>query len=461
MNLFEKIPQNLFSILASKNKEIYVHALFTLRKAYKQNMILKKDEFISILIYNLEDLLMDLDEEDIPEDQNLSSMAHFLIRRLESTGWIDKDYIPGTFDEHVIVPGYSLKIINTLYDLVNISEREYNGYVYTTYSALKTADSERNEYMYSTLKTAYENTNNLIDELKGLSNEIKNYSRLLSERSQMKEILADHFDNFKQLVEDRIYYPLKTFDSVPRYKGPIMTILKAWLYDEEIMDILLDSALRMKAFQNKEDGYLEINQMIGQILTAYEKMDDLITQVDSKNTAYIRASFEKIRFLLNTDRSIKGKLIEILKYVQQETPRADDLLEEMKYSAQIFAQKFLDEQSLYIKGKNRVREKTKVLKMNSKVDKELFAKEFEEFQKKVQKSFSHAKIMKFMESQFKDKQEIYSSDLNLKEDDDFIMTILAVLKADEKNSFYRVDFLEGSVMVSDYTIPCLKLSRKR
>jgi len=44
MNLFEVLPQNLFSILVSKNKHIYVDALFILRKAFKQEMsILKRD----------------------------------------------------------------------------------------------------------------------------------------------------------------------------------------------------------------------------------------------------------------------------------------------------------------------------------------------------------------------------------------------------------------------------------
>ena len=33
------------------------------------------------------------------------------------------------------------------------------------------------------------------------------------------------FDEYKELIMDRIYHPLKTMDSVPRYKIPIMKIL--------------------------------------------------------------------------------------------------------------------------------------------------------------------------------------------------------------------------------------------
>ena len=35
MNLFDKIPENFFSILVSKNKNLYIDVLFVLRDAFK------------------------------------------------------------------------------------------------------------------------------------------------------------------------------------------------------------------------------------------------------------------------------------------------------------------------------------------------------------------------------------------------------------------------------------------
>ena len=55
MNIFNKIPENFFSILVSKNKNIYIDALFVLREAFKQEMTISRENIISRLINNLED----------------------------------------------------------------------------------------------------------------------------------------------------------------------------------------------------------------------------------------------------------------------------------------------------------------------------------------------------------------------------------------------------------------------
>ena len=84
MNLFDKIPENFFSILVSKNKNIYIQALFVLREAFSQEMSISKDNLISRLINNLEeefleiDFLDELEDIEIPKDNNVSAKAYFL-----------------------------------------------------------------------------------------------------------------------------------------------------------------------------------------------------------------------------------------------------------------------------------------------------------------------------------------------------------------------------------------------
>lgn len=69
MKLFELIPENLFSILASKNKKVYIEALFVLRKAFKQEMTISKTDLIAMLISNLDEMIIDLDLSE--EDESL------------------------------------------------------------------------------------------------------------------------------------------------------------------------------------------------------------------------------------------------------------------------------------------------------------------------------------------------------------------------------------------------------
>ena len=107
MNLFDKIPENFFSILVSKNKNLYIDALFVLRDAFKQEMSISKENIISRLINSLED---EINQEDFSEDENVSDLkdnnitgkAYFLLRKLEWAGWIEREMQRDSFEEFII-----------------------------------------------------------------------------------------------------------------------------------------------------------------------------------------------------------------------------------------------------------------------------------------------------------------------------------------------------------------------
>ena len=463
MKLFNIIPDNLFSILASPNKEIYLDALFVLRRAYKQEMFIAKDHLVTMLIADLEDKMMDLEfeaEEEIQEN-NLSSLAHFLVRKLDLTGWIDLEYHSGSFEEYVTLYDYSIKILNALYELMDNTPGEYNSFVYSTYSSLRTADEEKNDYIYNALSEAYKNTGDLQDALKSLLNNIRQYHQTLNEQSEIKEILEGHFDRFKELVGDKIYHPLKTFDSVPRFKAPILSILRNWQYDSEIKELLVDSALVRKHYGNRDDALENITKMIGEIIDVFEKIDQLIKEIDRKNALYTRASVEKMQYLLNTDRSVKGKLVEILKQAAGcSEVKKQDLYQRMGEIVNLFPQGYIDIHSLYSRGKRRVRVEGEPLKITEQVDEEALLREFDDFKAMAKKSFTTKKVMAFMQQQFRDRQIIETKDLNIQNDDDFIMLILGTLKHDEQGTFYNVDFIEGYKFINGYRVPQMKLTRK-
>ncbi len=91
MYLYDVIPENLFSVLASKNKALYVEALFVLLDAFKQHLKIPKDELISMIISKSEDRIINADfsdEELLESEHTLSGKAHFLVRKLKNTGWI-------------------------------------------------------------------------------------------------------------------------------------------------------------------------------------------------------------------------------------------------------------------------------------------------------------------------------------------------------------------------------------
>ena len=95
MNLFECIPTDLFSILASPNRALYADALDVLWKAYQDNLKIPENIFYAMLRSKLEQQLADatFEGEDIDEEelQDISGRARFLIRKLYSKGWFEKE----------------------------------------------------------------------------------------------------------------------------------------------------------------------------------------------------------------------------------------------------------------------------------------------------------------------------------------------------------------------------------
>ena len=72
MKLFEIIPNELFSILASPNRGLYADALDVLYEAYQENLKIPEDTLYSMLRSKLEQQLADAtfeEEEDIDEDE--------------------------------------------------------------------------------------------------------------------------------------------------------------------------------------------------------------------------------------------------------------------------------------------------------------------------------------------------------------------------------------------------------
>ena len=128
MSLFTILPNNFFSILASKNKEIYAEALLLLFQSIEDNdLLIKKSEYIR----NLKDRLTEvsshlvIDVEDDPDDEeemiNHADKASFIVRRLEECGWIDVEINPENFEEYIALPSYSIHVLNLLNNLIKES----------------------------------------------------------------------------------------------------------------------------------------------------------------------------------------------------------------------------------------------------------------------------------------------------------------------------------------------------
>lgn len=458
MNIFNKIPENFFSILVSKNKNIYIDALFVLREAFKQEMTISRENIISRLINNLEDEFYqeDFSEEDETnelKDNNISSKAYFLLRKLKWAGWVEFEMQRDSFEENVIIPDYAIKFIDLLYSIVEEKQVEYNSYVFATYSSLKLASIEKGE-TYNAIITAYNNTIQLINELKSLYNSLGRFHRKMCNQDNINEAINEHFFEYKE-YSDEMIFPRFTRDSVPRYKSPIRDMLSDILADKERLENTINIASKNSKYKSREEAEDDILNKIRTVLEVYENIDSTMNQIEQKNTDYVRASVKRIQYLLTNDKELKGKLVNILKNSKHEK-----VLEQMEKEVKLLRQEYISKDSIYLRSSNDKRKQGNPIAL--KETKELDSKTLYDFAKSLENLYSNKKINDFMSKKFKDRPFINSNEIELKSVEDLILLILATIKADKSGkSFYYFEDSDEIINNNGYRIPNIKFIRRK
>lgn len=462
LDLYEVIPENLFSILVSKNKGLYVKSLFVLLDAFKQHLKISKDELVSMISARLDDDIISADfseEELLESEHSISGKAHFLVRRLKNVGWILVES-ENDFREYVTVPGYSYKIIQLLYDIANVSESENFAYVYSTYSSLKTADDTHDVYeMITALNDGAERTEKLVESLKSVYHSITYYNQQLIDTLDVNNVLHSHYEIYQEEIVSRILRPLKIKDSVPKYKIPMQLILKKWLIESDTIEQMVHYLTTAQKDKNEDECRSDILQKIHYIIDTYENLDkDFISVIDRKNRQYTKATTQKIDYLINSDQTVRGNLISLLKYLSDEkySEKACDLLTD---SFELYELSYINDESLFERKRSVKRNKNSELIMTEDtVDFEIKAKAMA--MQIMNNKYSRENVAAFVDRILGDKSQVSTKDFQIYDDDTYIMTLLSVVQANDKNSEYKIDISDEIIKSEKYEIPLMVYRRR-
>ncbi len=451
MALFHRIPERFFSILVSQKKELYVQALFVLRQAFKTELVIRREDLIVMLMDSLEEDFANADfSEEAMEDsgdenaENLSGKAHLLLRKLKDTGWIETEFESKSFEEHITIPDYAVAVMNLLYDLSTERIREYNSYVYATHAALSNA-KDNPDYVYQALHAAWSNTVDLVDELKSLFNNIRRYYARIAGEESVNTLLSEHFDGYKTRIVDAIYYPLKTMDSVPRFKHAIISTLNTWLLEEDTQNRIVQQGILRRVFEDEEDGREQMFTMINYIVDTYDGIEEMLGAIDRRHTEYVNASVEHIRYLMNSDRGVRGNLIELLR-----ASRNADMLELMEKSITIYRHQFFDDKSLYAEAKRTRRDTGPPLAIEKQEEPDGLV---QGFLKQVRNQYSNKRIDAYVRQCFGNGASYETKDVPMDTTEDFLLFLLSTIRGGEKSAPYRIRFKEGSCIRNGYTLP--------
>lgn len=461
MKLFDAVPNELFSPLASPNRVLYADALEVLHTAYRENLKIREDTLYSMLRSKLEQQLADatFDGEDIDEEElrDISGRARFLIRKLCSKGWFEKER-GDDFEEYITVPSYSSRILTLFHQLRDDSPIRGYSYVFGTYSTLKVASESDNIYdKMAAIYSAYDNTQQLINLLQMVYHNIKHYFQMQIDMQDINEVLATHFNDFGQKVVEAYIRPLKIKDSVPKYRVPIQTVLRNWLEDDALLLAMANAALQDKRGETLADCRADLLRRIFWIDERYENIEhDYLDEIDAQVRRYTRAATQKVENLTNRDENVRGNLNVLLTALSRNR-NASDLVDQIQPAFQLSEQSFLSEKSLWYRKRPGKRNKVApVLIQDTSPDAETTAQAAQ----LLRSEYGRAAIAAYVQNWLGEEGICYSKDLNLQDDKAYIMSMLAVLTSGDKASGYTIKELDGTFKENGYSIPQMQIRRR-
>ena len=204
MKVFEIIPADFFSVLVSPNREIYTDALMKLYEMFQTEINIRLKSFLAELEILLEDreyILEEGDEAAGAEPSSLRGKARLIVRRFVKTGWIDREFLDGSFMEIIIPNSYTITVMRMLRELTAESVAEYDSLVFSTYSALKQAYTDSRDRMYDALLVAKSNTEKLDFMLRTFYYGIRGYQKVIRENTDVNLLLKNHFEAYKEALD--------------------------------------------------------------------------------------------------------------------------------------------------------------------------------------------------------------------------------------------------------------------
>ena len=461
MKLFDAVPNELFSVLASPNRSLYADALDVLYESYQENLKIPEETLYSVLRGKLEQQLAEatFEGEDIDEEElrDVSGRARFLIRKLNSKGWLEKQR-GEDFNEYITVPGYSSRLLELFHQLRDDSPMRGYSYVFGTYSTLKVASEGISVYdKMAAVYSAYDNTQSLIKLLQMVYHNVKHFFQRQINMQEVNVILASHFDDFGQKVVEAYIRPLKIKDSVPKYRVPIQKILTGWLEDDALLTAMSNAALQDRRGSDLNACRSDLLRKIFWVKERYDNIEhEFLDEIDQQVRRYTRATTQKIENLTNRDHNVRGNLNYLLTALSRNR-RASELVEQIQPAFQLYEQSFLSEKSVWYRKRPGKRTKAApVLIQEGEIDPEMAR----QAQLLLHSEYGRSEIAAYVEQWLGEAEVCYSEDLNLEDDKAYIMSLLAVLTGGDRSSTYTVRELEGVYSENGYAIPRLQIKRR-
>ncbi len=456
MEFFQIINRDLFKPLTSKYRETLLDCLLIIYRSYKDEMSYGVDR--DILVAELEryfdmshlDELMFEEESEAATDAR--SQASSVIRKLKETGWIEYEQGPN-YTVKVNLLDYASTLLDTFENIIRDDEMEYQSIISQIHGTLLNGEAYTKPYEYIILSVS-QSTDTLMKGLKKLNTNIKRYIDDLTNDKSANEIVEDFFLYHKD-IGSKAYHRIKTSDNISYFRATIQEKLYELMDDQKVFDRAVAGLMLVEEVDERQEAEQMLKEKIMTMIIAFERYDEIIEEIDEKNSRYIASAVARAKFLLNNMNNVEGKLIRILNHIADEMNCDEDLSlydeapEILQQLVSIFPQRYLDGDSLYVMPiKKNTGPPAALDRLDGLTQEERAARKAAQ-RERDRRRFSRKNINTYVSGLFETegKTRIRASELELKSKRDLIRMIFISLYGRDQKSTYKVIPTEDEVEI--------------
>ena len=161
-----------------------------------------------------------------------------------------------------------------------------------------------------------EGMSQLVSELKRLNSSIKRRINELTSKIKPEDIL-DSFESYNAQIISKSYYRLKTSDNISRFRQDIYEALDRINSDPNIRKRAIAGYIEVKSKADEKISAIEASEMLAsevqEIRRNFDRLDDIVHEIDEKNRIYMRTALNRARFSLSAGNNVEGKINLILR----------------------------------------------------------------------------------------------------------------------------------------------------
>jgi len=352
-NPFDVLPLNLFNLFSTQGvTSLQCHYMAILLRIYGLAEFNRFGLAREVVVAEIVDYLRSADAEDeiavematqakaesaapnYPSEDPVSitgqksegDYASYLIRRLEETGWIEREQ-HADYSETIALPDYAFTLLEALRKIEEQKPHEFTGQIYTAHQLITAAETNKDFSPALAVTQAYENVRQMVRGLSELNQNIRRYVERATREKEIADLLRLQFDDYSQTL-GASYHALKTSDHVSRYRRDIINQLQTWQLDPDWLtqtadEMAMQSRLNPAQAEQTLSGYLQF------VIHQLEGLDPLLEDIDQRHTQYLRTSLRQIRYQLgNADGSFKDRLVSLARQLSEMKDEGEDYLPE-------------------------------------------------------------------------------------------------------------------------------------